>query len=141
MKEIVLTLADILRDEGHKVDAFCDSTNGRISFNWSELIKIMKTEGTDVSQIDAIEMMKHWRVKDAFEEDKKWINWADVLILVMPCGRSAHLEAGYAVGKGKKMYILGGFKKGEFDTMYGFADGMYDHTKTSELIEVLGNEK
>lgn len=137
MKDVVLELASTLRDEGHSVDSFCDDANGRISFNWSELIESMKTEGSDISQLDAIEMMKHWRVKEAFEEDKRWIDWADVLIMLMPCGRSSHLEAGYAVGAGKKMYIIGGFEKGEFDTMYGFADGMYDYTELTNLMDLL----
>lgn len=133
MKDVVIKLAKSLTEVGHEVDAFCDDSNGRISFNWSELIDIMKEEGTDISQLDAKEMMKHWRVQEAFKEDKKWIDWADALIMLMPCGRSSHLEAGYAVGKGKKLYIVGGFKKGEFDTMYGFADEMYDYSESTLL--------
>jgi len=136
MKDIVLEFASVLRDEGHNVDSFCDSDR-RISFNWSELIEIMKKEGLDISQLDAIEMIKHWRVIEAFKEDKKWIDWADGLIMLMPCGRSSHLEGGYAKGAGKKLYIVGGFKKGEFDTMYGFADGMYDYSEISYLLEVI----
>lgn len=137
MKDTVMVLANILRNDGHNVDSFCDDTAVRISFNWSELTEIMKKEGVDISQLDAIEMMKHWRVKEAFEEDKKWIDWADALIMLMPCGRSSHLEAGYAAGRGKKVYIIGGFEKGEFDTMYGFADGMYDHSEILDLLNIL----
>lgn len=137
MKNVVLEMHGVLKDAGHEVDAFCDSSNGRISFNWSELLDIMKKEGSDISQLDAKEMMKHWRVKKAFQEDKKYIEWADVLIMLMPCGRSSHLEAGYAAGMGKKMYIVGGFENGEFDTMYGFADGMFDYSDINLLLSVL----
>lgn len=28
-------------------------------------------------------------------------------------------------GRGKKLFIVGEFEKGEFDVMYGFADGMF----------------
>jgi nucleoside 2-deoxyribosyltransferase len=31
---------------------------------------------------------------------------ADAFILVLPCGRSAHLEAGWAIGQGKPTAIL-----------------------------------
>lgn len=137
MKNVVLDVAEILKTDGHEIDAFCDGTNGRVSFDWSELLDIMKQEGLDIEQVDAIEMMKHWRVKEAFEEDKKWIDWADALIMLMPCGRSSHLEAGYAAGKGKKLYIIGGFEKGEFDTMYGFADGMFEYLDLASLMNIL----
>ena len=45
--------------------------------------------------------------------------------MIMPCGRSSHLEGGYAVGKGKKLYIVGDFPRGEFDVMYGLANGLH----------------
>ena len=70
-------------------------------------------------------MMKNLVVFKAFQEDRKMIDWADAVILILPSGRSSHLEAGYAVGRGKKLFILGGFERGEFETMYGFADGLY----------------
>jgi nucleoside 2-deoxyribosyltransferase len=34
------------------------------------------------------------------------LNAADVTVLVLPCGRSAHLEAGYTAGQGKPVVIL-----------------------------------
>ena len=136
-KETVIMLHDILAKEGHEVDSFCSTDGERVSFEWDKLVGIMYNEGIDLRSIDAVSMADHWRVQEAFKEDKKWIDWADVLILLMPCGRSSHLEAGYAVGKGKKMYIVGGFEKGEFDTMYGFADGMYDYDDIHKLLETL----
>jgi len=41
-----------------------------------------------------------------FDRDKKWLDWADTCVLVLPCGRSAHLEAGYSIGHGKDTFIL-----------------------------------
>ncbi|MCK5386789.1 MAG: hypothetical protein KAJ39_06365 [Gammaproteobacteria bacterium] len=137
MKHTVELMHLMLTEDGHEVDSFCNEDGGRVSFDWNELTDIMRKEGTNIKDMDAIDMMSHWRVKKAFEEDKKWIDWADVLIMVMPCGRSSHLEAGYAVGSGKKMYIVGGFKKGEFDVMYGFADGMYDYSDVDKLLKEL----
>lgn len=31
------------------------------------------------------------------------MDWADVCVLVLPCGRSAHLEAGFMAGQGKRV--------------------------------------
>lgn len=137
MQRTVLEMSRILKTEGHEVDAFCVPSDNRVSFNWEELTDIMKDEQLNLDKMNAIDMMKHWRVKEAFEDDKKWIDWADALIMLMPCGRSSHLEAGYAAGTGKKLYIIGGFKKGEFDTMYGFADGMFDYSEIQDLMDLL----
>lgn len=137
MKQTVITMDKILKDAGHAVDSFCSEDSERVSFDWDELTGIMENEGIDIDNSNAIDMMGHWRVREAFQEDKKWIDWADVLIMIMPCGRSSHLEAGYAVGKGKKMYIVGGFEKGEFDVMYGFANGMYDYNDVDQLLNSL----
>jgi hypothetical protein len=34
------------------------------------------------------------------------MEWADTCVLVLPCGRSAHLEAGWFCGQGKRCIIL-----------------------------------
>ena len=133
-KGAVIELADWLRSEGHEVDAFCDEKN-RISFNWSELTCSLPA---DITELDARDLMTHAIAKDAFKEDKKYLDWSDVVIMLLPCGRSAHIEAGYAAGCGKKLYIVGGFEKGEFDVMYGFADGMYDYSEIQDLLIELG---
>ena len=31
--------------------------------------------------------------------------WADACVLVLPCGRSAHTEAGWMAGHGKKVVV------------------------------------
>lgn len=134
-----MEMAELLRSEGHLADAFCDEEN-RVSFNWSELFGIMDREGVDITELNAKDMMKHWRVQAAFKEDKKYLDWSDAVVMLMPCGRSAHLEAGYAVGCGKKLYIVGGFEKGEFDVMYGFADGMFDYSELNILLKELMEE-
>ena len=41
-----------------------------------------------------------------FAQDKLALQMADVTVLVLPCGRSAHLELGYAAGQGQHIAIL-----------------------------------
>ena len=107
-------LADLLRSWGHEVDCFCDESTGRFVFCYSEI--------DNYKDLDAISFLKVEEPQKAFKQDKEMIDWADVVVMVLPCGKSSHLEAGYAVGSGKKLFILGEFPKGEFDVMYGFAD-------------------
>lgn len=107
-------LARFLRKNNHEVDLFCEERPERTAFSFD------KIKGCE--NLDGIEMLEQPLVQQAFKEDKKWLDWADVCLLVLPSGRSAHLEAGYAKGKGKKLWIVGHFPTGEYDVMYGFAD-------------------
>lgn len=131
-EKIVKVLAYNLRHEGFKVDCFADNSTGRYVFHWSEI-------GVP-EEIDAKSFLKDERSQKAFEEDRKWLDWADIVIMILPCGRSSHLEAGYSVGSGKQLYIYApnGFVKGEFDVMYGFARGLFDnyHDLRMELLWV-----
>ena len=133
----VLGLADLLESNGFEVDAFCRSTDKRYSFHWSELVD----NEDDLKYYDAIEMLADPRTQRAFKEDKKWLDWADCVVMLMPCGRSSHLEAGYAKGQGKLVFIYGEFVKGEFDVMYGLADGLFRTTEIDVLIATLKGKK
>lgn len=138
-KDAVLKMQTMLHDHGHKVDAFCDESTRHV-FSYSELFAVTDREGIDITEQNALTMVDHWRVLDAFMEDKQWIDWADVVILLLPCGKSAHLEAGYAAGRGKKLVIVGGYDRGEFETMYGFADRMFYYSDAAGLLEALKND-
>jgi hypothetical protein len=59
-----------------------------------------------------------------FEFDRKWIQWAEVGVLVLPAGRSGHLELGYMIGRGQRGYILLEEHNDRFDVMYQFAHGI-----------------
>lgn len=133
----VLALADLLEAEGFEVDAFCRKTGDRtISFHWSEMVD----SEFDLQKYDAISFIEHEKVKAAFTEDKRWLDWANCCVMVMPCGRSSHLEAGYAKGQGKLLFLIGDFPKGEFDVMYRFADGLFRTEDLPELINTLKKE-
>jgi hypothetical protein len=133
-QRMVLALADILEPRGFLVDAFCRKAGDRkVSFHWSEMVD----DEIELQKYDAISFLDDGRVKAAFTEDKKWLDWADAVIMVMPCGRSSHLEGGYAKGQGKLLYLFGDFPKGELDVMYRFADGLFRTEGIEELITAL----
>ena len=73
-----------------------------------------------------------WHV---FEYDKKWLDWADGVVLVLPAGKSAHIELGYTVGRGKPAYVLFPEEPERFDIMYRFASGIY--ASVEELVKGL----
>lgn len=59
---------------------------------------------------------------NTFNFDKAHLDTSDAAVLVMPAGKSAHLELGYMAGRGKPTFIY--FPEGEperFDVMTRFA--------------------
>ena len=61
------------------------------------------------------------------------MGWADAFVLVMPCGRSAHLELGWAAGAGKPTAIL--LSDGEPELMYKMVDDIC--VSIDEVIEAM----
>ena len=59
---------------------------------------------------------------NTFEFDKKHIELNDYFLMVLPCGKSAHLELGYGNGIGKQTIIYMSTQPERWDVMYGFAD-------------------
>ena len=60
--------------------------------------------------------------------------WADVCILLLPCGRSAHSEAGWMQGAGKPTYVIL-IEKQEPELMYKLFAGVF--TRIEDLISSL----
>lgn len=71
-----------------------------------------------------------------YKSDYEAMEWADTFVLVLPCGRSAHLELGWAAGAGKETAILLSDDGFEPELMYR----MVDHLAASpmDLLGVLG---
>ena len=70
-----------------------------------------------------------------FHNDIKAMEACDACVLVLPCGRSAHTEAGWFAGRGKKtvVYIP---ERLEPELMYKLFDGVC--CTMEELVETLG---
>lgn len=99
----------------HSVDGVRRGTHGR-GFHWSDL----DTRWKDWDSRTFRRMLEHSLCADGFGSDMAALDWADACLLVLPCGRSAHLEAGYARGCGKPTAIY--LHDGEPELMYRMAD-------------------
>lgn len=91
-----------LRDMGHHVYDF-KNPPARTAFNWRDVNPNYQLWSNE-------EYVQHLAddplVKAGFSSDFNAMLSADACVMVMPCGRSAHIEAGYFVGAGKKLCIL-----------------------------------
>jgi hypothetical protein len=68
--------------------------------------------------------------------DRSHLERADIGVLVLPAGKSGHLELGWLLGQGKPGYILLQGDPERFDVMYLFATGVCNTLE--ELLEALG---
>ena len=108
-----------LRELGHEVYDFRNPTAGDCGFAWSEID--IDWESWSIEQFQAA--LKHPLAEDGYKQDFEVMLWADICVRVLPCGRSAHLEAGYFVGGGKPLLIL--LDRIEPALMYKMADSVH----------------
>jgi hypothetical protein len=74
------------------------------------------------------EALLGYAARNTFNFDKHHIDHSDIGILVMPAGKSAHLELGYMAGRGKLTYVLFDKEPERYDVMYQFADKVFFDT-------------
>ncbi len=77
-----------------------------------------------------------YAAKHVFQFDKYHLDTSSAVVLVLPAGKSGHMELGYCLGRGIPGYIL--LEEGadpRWDVMYQFANGVYSNL--DELVRVL----
>lgn len=87
-------------------------------------------EGMTFDRIER--MLAHPRAMAGFARDYLAMQQADTFVMVLPCGRSAHLELGWAIGQGKRTAILNVEEDPEPDLMVLMAD-----FRTDNLMDLL----
>ena len=118
-------VVDWLKSDGHEVYDFRNtiSTPGKSkAFNW-EKIAINWENWTPEEFAHSI---KNPLAQNAFKSDYEGMIKSDACVLILPCGRSSHIEAGYMKGLGKKLYIYMPVKERP-ELTYSIADGIYTH--------------
>lgn len=64
--------------------------------------------------------LRNYAGKHIFEFDKFHIDRADIGILIMPAGKSGHMELGYLIGRCKKCFVYFEEEPERWDVMYQF---------------------
>lgn len=87
---------------GHSVYDFKNPRPGNKGFSWSEIDPNWQNWTTEEYR----SALDNPIAKAGFASDFNAMKWADTFVLVLPCGRSAHLELGWAAGQGKQTIVL-----------------------------------
>jgi DNA segregation ATPase FtsK/SpoIIIE-like protein len=90
-----------LRKAGHEVYDFHNPAPGNKGFHWSETDPEWKAWTPSAFRAG---LASH-TAAFGFEADWEGMRWAEMVVLVLPSGRSAHMEAGWMLGNGKPAII------------------------------------
>jgi hypothetical protein len=72
-----------------------------------------------------LEALESYAADHIFRFDKYHLDRCNGAILILPAGRSGHIELGYMIGKGKSAYVLLDKDTDRWDVMYKFANGVF----------------
>ena len=108
-----------LREAGHEVYDFRNPPHGGAGFHWTDI----DPDAPNWTYAQYAEGLRHPLAERQFQADIDALTWADTCVLVLPCGRSAHTEAGWMAGAGKRVlaYIP---EMVEPELMYKLFDGV-----------------
>ena len=123
----------VLRDEGHEVYDFRNPRPGDHGFSWSDI----SANWQDWDPEQYRKALMHPVAIGGYRSDFKTMQTAEACVLALPCGRSAHLEAGWFIGAGRPLHILI-LEHCEPELMYKMAAGI--HVSLEELCVALRRE-
>lgn len=108
-----------LRGLGHEVYDFREPAPGESGFAWSE-IDLDWLQWTPAEYRTAL---RHGLAELGFDRDMNALRNAEAVVMVQPCGVSAALEAGFAVGHGiPTIVLLQAGERFEPELMFKMAD-------------------
>ena len=108
----------MLRAAGHEVYDFRHPKPDDNGFSWGDIA----AGWLGWSPEEYIKGLQHPIAKVGFESDRDALASCDTCVLLLPCGRSAHLEAGWAMGRNIPTLVVLHPDRFEPELMYRFAD-------------------
>lgn len=113
------SVVESLRSAGFDVYDFRNPGPGEEPFKW----EFVGDDWLDWTPEQYRDKLKHPRSERQFGNDLRAMESCDACVLVLPCGRSAHTEAGWFAGRGRKVIVLIPEKQ-EPELMYKLFDGV-----------------
>lgn len=121
-----------LKKAGFDCYDFQNPAPGDKGFHWEEI----DPDWMEWDPVSFKEGLRSEIARDGFNKDMSAMIWADACVLVLPSGRSSHLEAGWFVGKRKPLIIyMSDEMDHEPELMYRMATAIC--TNETELVETL----
>jgi nucleoside 2-deoxyribosyltransferase len=124
---LVRGVAAALREQGHDVFDDWHAAGPEADDIWQQYEK-------DRSR-GYLEALGGYHAQHAFALDFEHLHRCDVGVMILPAGKSAHMELGYMRGLGKPAYILMEGEPERYDLMYLLATDVF--LQLDDLLRVL----
>ena len=124
-------VVEALRAKGHEVYDFRNPPHGGNGFRWTDIDE----KALEWSFDEYAEGIHHPKAERQFKADLEALEWADTCVLVLPSGRSAHTEAGWMAGAGRRVFVYIPEMQ-EPELMYKLFDGVVGSME--DLLEAIG---
>jgi len=95
-------VVDLLRRESYEVYDYRHPCPGNDGFAWEDVDPAWKSWTPEQWK----KGLDHYIARRGFNCDMEGMELADCGVLVLPSGRSAHFEAGWFVGQGRRCFVL-----------------------------------
>ncbi len=113
-------VVEMIKNLGIEVYDFRHPEGRSDGFHWDNI----SHRWLDWSVEEYRDALSHPIAKEGFRLDYEAMLACDACVLVLPCGRSAHTEAGWFAGKGLPVYVLSPIKQ-EPELMYKLFDNIF----------------
>ena len=94
-------IVGLLREQGHLVYDFRHPHTGDDGFSWHEVDPNWKSWDTRKFR----GALSHPLAERGYQYDIDALDTSEVVVLLLPSGKSAHVEAGYAAGRGRVVIV------------------------------------
>ena len=125
-------VVEALRGDGHEVYDFRNPPHGGNGFRWTDIDE----KALNWSFEEYAQGLHHPKAERQYKADLEALEWADTCVLVLPSGRSAHTEAGWMAGAGRRVFVYIPEMQ-EPELMYKLFDGVFG--SLDELLDALNH--
>ena len=126
-KENILKICDIF--DKYNISYYCFLKNEKSFQNYGNKNQSIEEKQQEFEKLG----LKSEEVLNIFNEDMEAEKKSENLLLVLPAGKSGHIEAGVAYGMGKKCYAFGEYDV--TDSLYNIFDQIF--LNEEDLIKFL----
>jgi len=132
--ELQPEIVNLLRSWGHTVYDFRNPSPGDHGFSWDEI----DLNWRDWTPAQLMAGLQNPIARSGFVKDMTALHASDTVVLLLPTGRSGHMEAGWAAGACKRVFVYClPSAKVEPELMYLMFDGFAD--SPSSLRKMIGD--
>lgn len=104
-RDNVIGLAQSIRAKGYSVYCFLEAAHS--------IHRVANDPEQDMQTFEELDWRTDPYVKEVFDADMNGQKNSDVFVMLLPAGKSCHIEAGASYGMGKKCILIGEQKEAE----------------------------